>query len=598
MFRSEDGSRVFVTRASDTATYDFAENGFSVAPSDTVDTCGSARVVTVPVVCDQCFPGETAGARLTSVPKDSSGEPFASFVTGICCLFDRSQKTVDATKLEDIDRKVIRMYQQPYEVHMSMFQEAPGKILYGHNARLEIGELVTYWHTHRSDKVYLFALCGLYERGKKCVTAAKRIGLSLGTYNFGDNEIITECSVVRTPGRRACFGSVLPDCTWDTVSSNIYDRASRTLNAGLNAESAVEATGDEEDFDTKLLLTELEMLEEQCSIIKKCYKNKGVSLVEAYINESVAEYNKATGETIPSILEAAMNTVQQQPQLVSQQQQQPLQQTQQPPQQQQHTGTQWTQQGHQIVPQMTAYAPYMPVPQLGYNGMAQQMYHPFPQFPSYAPQINPFQHGAAQQDQRALNAPPVDLRKMFLDTMGITQKEATLVDIIYEQIKHKFGEQAPVQPSAPASQPRVDYADDILGNPKRRAPYSREVPSVPRSTPESELSNAVLRELADLRRLIQTTHAQPAHSAQVPQAEEASPSGPAQVVPVQQLQQQPSTSGQGQASATDSIPQACAPADARPAPQQHHQVGLLSAGLKVTGKGKKSAFGRLTEQLS
>ena len=262
----------------------------------------------VPVYCNVCFPG-TPWATAPSV-KTLNALVSGPLVCGVAHHAGNFSPKKSSEISDDISIEDIAKYHK-YENHESVFQpymKTKKTFFYGHD--VPAGEVLFYWHDHRADApTSINAMCVL--ECPEVISAVTRyiadntnsVALSLGTFQFGKDDVIAELSLVLVPGRAGCFGKIFKTLVdaYDHASTRLGLRpAPNSLNYTLRKLSIC-------NTKEKVLETTLGMMVTHRTILKlsKTYPQK--TNIEKYINDGLLQYARTTGTEPPKILTAQMS---------------------------------------------------------------------------------------------------------------------------------------------------------------------------------------------------------------------------------------------------------------------------------------------------
>ncbi|KAK7915592.1 hypothetical protein WMY93_011353 [Mugilogobius chulae] len=202
----------------------------------------SDQTLFVPVFCKECYGTNEddyneALARIVSGGRNR-------FLVGVCSVFGVAQGEVypDSRKDFVVDNEFS---------YSGACHPQPGKAVFLHKVKGDIGQVMCYWHVHSKsvDKTFLYCCVACNENDYTRHVLDPNVfsmGFSLGTVGEnGSGPVTEECSLVPVPMRPGCF------CTLVTGEKELYQAMSRmgfstlkyrTLEAGVER-SATEEFG-------------------------------------------------------------------------------------------------------------------------------------------------------------------------------------------------------------------------------------------------------------------------------------------------------------------------------------------------------------------
>lgn len=187
----------------------------------------------VPIFCTDCY--GTNDADYTEATATIVSSQSDKFLVGVCSVYGVSQ----GENYPESRKDFIVSNDMAYS---GACQPQPGKAVFLHKVKKDIGRVKCYWHVHsRSvDKTYLYCCvaCDDTEYTNCILNPEISIAFSLGT--VGDNKsgpITEECSLVSVPMRPGCFctmvtGQHLAQTMTRMGFSTLKDSA---LDAGIDA---------------------------------------------------------------------------------------------------------------------------------------------------------------------------------------------------------------------------------------------------------------------------------------------------------------------------------------------------------------------------
>lgn len=187
----------------------------------------------VPIFCAECY--GTNDADYTEAMATIVSSQSDKFLVGVCSVYGVSQ----GENYPESRKDFIVSNDMAYS---GACQPQPGKAVFLHKVKKDIGRVKCYWHVHsRSvDKTYLYCCvaCDDTEYTNCVLNPEMSIAFSLGT--VGDNKsgpITEECSLVSVPMRPGCFctmvtGQYLTQTMTRMGFSTLKDSA---LDAGIDS---------------------------------------------------------------------------------------------------------------------------------------------------------------------------------------------------------------------------------------------------------------------------------------------------------------------------------------------------------------------------
>ena len=193
---------------------------------------GSDQSVFVPIFCKDCYGTNEddyteALSTIVSVGSDK-------FLVGMCSVFGVAQGEV----YPESRKGFITGNEMSYS---GACQLQPGKAVFMHKGKREIGRVMCYWHVHSrsADKTFLYCCvaCKDTEYTKGILTPEMSMAFSLGT--VGDNNsgpVTEECSLVSVPMRPGCFCTLVKgkDLPKNMIRMGFSTLKDSVLDAGVN----------------------------------------------------------------------------------------------------------------------------------------------------------------------------------------------------------------------------------------------------------------------------------------------------------------------------------------------------------------------------
>lgn len=197
---------------------------------------GSDPSLFVPIFCTECY--GTNEADYTEAMATIVSSQRDKFLVGVCSVYGVSQGEVYPESRKDF----IVGNDMSYS---GACQPQPGKAVFLHKVKKDIGRVKCYWHVHsRSvDKTYLYCCvaCDDTEYTNGVMKPEMSIAFSLGT--VGDNKsgpITEECSLVSVPMRPGCFCTMVtgPNLAQTMTRMGFSTLKDSALDAGIDAKDS------------------------------------------------------------------------------------------------------------------------------------------------------------------------------------------------------------------------------------------------------------------------------------------------------------------------------------------------------------------------
>jgi len=203
----------------------------------------------VPIFCKECY-GTDDNDYAEALASIGSSCPSDKFLVGMCSVFGAAEGEVYPESRKDF----IVGNDMSYS---GACHPQPGKAVYLHKDKKDIGRVKCYWHVHSRtvDKTFLYCCvaCDDNEYTDRVVKPELSMGFSLGT--VGDNRsgpITEECSLVSVPMRPGCFCTLVTgkDLTRTMTRFGFSTLKDSVLDAGINLKESVELVQTETPSDT------------------------------------------------------------------------------------------------------------------------------------------------------------------------------------------------------------------------------------------------------------------------------------------------------------------------------------------------------------
>ncbi|MGH0180771.1 UNVERIFIED_CONTAM: hypothetical protein FKN15_019684 [Acipenser sinensis] len=268
----------------------------------------------VPILCSSCFRHTEEDFETMREAVRRRG-PASKWFVGTAGTFDSGQQDYEfqiSGLSEDVPANSLVRYYLPLDSLRYIQHRKPDRLLFDHNESGDVGAVACYWHVHHPDAkvACVNAIAYVNEESPYArefwETAADQItGFSWGSLRSGDNELVTELSVVLLAGRKGCFATKAEGV------EEVLEKASRLC---FQAEPATKVCAnffaggvvDERTAGTPSRFVEhyKDSLRNMNELLRVLYRNKGRTNIEEYIARGIKQFEslhgqKATGEVVP-----------------------------------------------------------------------------------------------------------------------------------------------------------------------------------------------------------------------------------------------------------------------------------------------------------